>query len=74
VDITIKKLSGVRPSIFEGVYVSKYLGEIVTIRDVDAKVLFPPQLTSIEKRRRKYAVTRAAVQLDVDVMRTERKE
>ncbi len=74
VDITIQKLSAVQPSMFEGVYVSMYLGQIVTIRDVDAKVLFPPQLTSIEKRRRKYVITRDAIQLNVDVTRTEQKD
>ncbi|HHE47170.1 MAG TPA: site-specific DNA-methyltransferase [Bacteroidetes bacterium] len=73
VDITIQKLSALQPSMFEGVYVSMYLGQIVTIRDEDAKVLFPPQLTSTEKRRRKYDVTRAAIQLDVDVLGAERK-
>ena len=32
-------------------YVSKFLGEIVTVRDVDAKVLFPKQYTSVDKKR-----------------------
>ena len=32
-------------------YVSKFLGEIVTVRDVDAKQLFPRQYTSVDKKR-----------------------
>jgi hypothetical protein len=40
----------VLPSTYRGVYVSYYLGNIQSIRDVDAKALFPPQLTSTEKK------------------------
>lgn len=40
---------------FKGYTVSMYLNEIVSIRDVDAKELFPPQLTTVEKKRRKEA-------------------
>lgn len=32
-------------------YVSKFLGEMVTVRDVDAKLLFPRQYTSVDKKR-----------------------
>ena len=32
-------------------YVSKFLGEMMTVRDVDAKELFPRQYTSIDKKR-----------------------
>ena len=32
-------------------YVSKFLGEMVTVRDVDAKQLFPKQYTSVDKKR-----------------------
>ena len=32
-------------------YVSKFLGEVVTVRDVDAKQLFPRQYTSVDKKR-----------------------
>ena len=34
-------------------YVSRFLGKIISIRDVDAAKMFPPQLTAPEKRRRK---------------------
>jgi len=44
------KLEQVLPSTYRGVYVSYYLGNIQSIRDVDAKALFPPQLTSTEKK------------------------
>ena len=44
------KLAQVLPSTYRGVYVSYYLGNIQSIRDVDAKALFPPQLTSTEKK------------------------
>ena len=32
-------------------YVSKFLGELATVRDVDAKELFPRQYTSVDKKR-----------------------
>ena len=32
-------------------FVSKFLDEIATVRDVDAKELFPRQYTSIDKKR-----------------------
>jgi site-specific DNA-methyltransferase (adenine-specific) len=51
VDLTKKKLANVSVSEFQGVYVSKYLGKIVSIRDIDTKLLFPPQLTSVQKRK-----------------------
>jgi site-specific DNA-methyltransferase (adenine-specific) len=39
------------PTLYQGVPVSLFLGKIQSIRDVDAKNLFPPQLTSTEKKR-----------------------
>jgi site-specific DNA-methyltransferase (adenine-specific) len=40
------------PTLFKGYPVSLYLDEIRSIRDVDAKALFPKQLTTQEKRRK----------------------
>lgn len=51
VKIAKQKLAHVRPSLFEGYFVSQYLGKIQSIRDVDAAKLFPPQLTAPEKKR-----------------------
>lgn len=36
---------------YKGYYVSYFLGKIQSIRDIDAKQLFPPQLTSTEKKK-----------------------
>lgn len=51
VKIAKHKLAHVRPSLYEGYFVSQYLGKIQSIRDVDAAKLFPPQLTAPEKKR-----------------------
>jgi site-specific DNA-methyltransferase (adenine-specific) len=40
------------PSLYHGVPVSLFLGKIQSIRDCDAAGFFPPQLTSVEKKRR----------------------
>ncbi len=48
--ISEDKLSKVEPSLYNGYYVSYYLGKIQSIRNVDAIQLFPPQLTSVEKK------------------------
>jgi len=45
------KLSFVTPSIYKGYYVSYFLDKIQSIRDIDAANLFPPQLTSVEKKK-----------------------
>jgi tRNA G10 N-methylase Trm11 len=44
------KLAKVESSMYNGYYVSYYLGKLQSIRDVDAAQLFPPQLTSTEKK------------------------
>lgn len=44
------KLAQVKPSKYNGYYVSHYLGKIQSIRNIDASQLFPPQLTSTEKK------------------------
>ena len=54
------KLARVTPSLYRGVYVSYYLGNIQSIRDIDAKALFPPQLTATEKKARRTARTTSA--------------
>lgn len=48
--ISEDKLAKVEPSLYNGYYVSYYLGKLQSIRDVDAAQLFPPQLTSTEKK------------------------
>jgi site-specific DNA-methyltransferase (adenine-specific) len=45
------KLSKVTPSIYKGYYVSNFLDRIQSIRNIDAAELFPPQLTSVEKKK-----------------------
>lgn len=49
--IAESKLEQVTPSMYKGYYVSYFLGKIQSIRDIDAKQLFPPQLTSTEKKK-----------------------
>jgi site-specific DNA-methyltransferase (adenine-specific) len=41
------------PSLYKGLPVSLFRGEIQSIRDIDASQLFPKQLTSTEKKRQK---------------------
>jgi site-specific DNA-methyltransferase (adenine-specific) len=53
--IAEKKLAGVAESKFRGFYVSSFLDKLQTIRDVDAKQLFPPQLTAPQKARQRAA-------------------
>jgi site-specific DNA-methyltransferase (adenine-specific) len=47
------KLTKVRQTTYEGYFVSSFLGKLQSIRDVDATKIFPPQLTSVEKKRMK---------------------
>ncbi len=52
--IAEEKLAQIKaPTVYEGYPVSIYLDKIQSIRDCDAKELFPRQLTTQEKRRRK---------------------
>jgi site-specific DNA-methyltransferase (adenine-specific) len=48
--IAREKIQHARASRFEGFYVSRFLGKLQTVRDVDAQKLFPPQLTKQQKR------------------------
>lgn len=41
------------PTLYQGYPVSLFLGRIQSIRDRDASELFPPQLTAVEKKRKK---------------------
>jgi len=50
VKIARQKLHDITKTKLKGVYVSRYLGKEQTIRDVDAKKIFPPQLTKQNKR------------------------
>jgi site-specific DNA-methyltransferase (adenine-specific) len=50
VKIAQHKLELVTESKLDGFFVSRYLKKIQSIRDTDAKKLFPPQLTSQEKK------------------------
>jgi len=51
VSIAKDKLSSVTPSVYKGHYVSLFLDKIHSLRDIDAAELFPPQLTSAEKKK-----------------------
>lgn len=45
------KLKRVRQTTYESYFVSYYLGKVQSIRDIDAAKVFPPQLTSVEKKK-----------------------
>ena len=51
--IARQRVAAARASKLEKFYVSKFLGKVQTVRDVDAKKLFPPQLTKQQKRARR---------------------
>jgi site-specific DNA-methyltransferase (adenine-specific) len=51
VGIANDKLTKAHETTFQGFYVSYFLDKIQSIRNVDAAQLFPPQLTSVEKKR-----------------------
>jgi site-specific DNA-methyltransferase (adenine-specific) len=51
VEIARGKLAKVSVRKWNGFYVSFYLDKIQSIRDIDASQIFPPQLTSVEKKR-----------------------
>lgn len=50
-NISEEKLKGVKPTMFEGIPVSIFLGKVHTVRDIDAQQLFGSQLTSQQKRQ-----------------------
>ncbi len=49
--IAKNKIDATEATMLGEFYVSKFLGEITTIRDIDAKQAFPKQYTSVDKRR-----------------------
>jgi len=53
VRIADAKLEKVRETTYQGYYVSKFLGKVQSIRDIDASKIFPAQLTTVEKKRQK---------------------
>jgi tRNA G37 N-methylase Trm5 len=46
-----KKIENVDVTMYRDYYVSRFLGNIQSIRDIDAAKIFPLQLTSVEKKR-----------------------
>ena len=50
--IAREKIAAVEESKYRGIYVSRYLGKIISIRDIDAAHLYGEQLTAPEKKRR----------------------
>lgn len=53
VKIAGDKLEQVQETTYRGYFVSNFLGKIQSIRDIDASKIFPPQLTTTEKKRMK---------------------
>jgi len=51
VEVARDKLERVQQTTYEGCFVSYFLGKIQSIRDVDAAKVFPPQLTSVAKKK-----------------------
>lgn len=49
--IASDKVENVHPALYKRYYVSRFLGKMQTIRDIDAAEVFPVQLTSVEKKR-----------------------
>ncbi len=52
-EIANEKLEKVQATTYQGYYVSYFLEKIQSIRDVDAAKIYPPQLTSTEKKRQR---------------------
>ena len=50
-DIAKAKLEQVEESTYQGCHVSYFLGKVQSIRNIDAAKVFPPQLTSVEKKK-----------------------
>lgn len=63
IDIAASKRDAAEIKRYGQHYVSRHLGEVVTMRDVDAKSAFPPQYTSIDKRRDRVASSKLAAML-----------
>lgn len=50
------------PTLYEGFPVSMFLNKVQSIRDVDAKTLYPKQITSAEKKRTKAQTTNSVTE------------
>jgi site-specific DNA-methyltransferase (adenine-specific) len=50
-EIAQKKVAKVLESKYKGNYVSYFLGNLQSIRDIDASKVFPPQFTAVDKKR-----------------------
>jgi site-specific DNA-methyltransferase (adenine-specific) len=69
VDIAEGKLAKIKqPTRYQGVAVSLYLGRIQSIRDCDATNLFPKQLTSTEKKRRKAKAPKSESSIEIPLL------
>jgi site-specific DNA-methyltransferase (adenine-specific) len=53
VKLARNKLKMVCETTYMGYFVSYFLGKVQSVRDIDAAKIFPPQLTSVEKKRMK---------------------
>ena len=51
--IAKSKIAAAEESKYRGVYVSRYLGKIISVRDTDAANLYGAQLTMPEKKRQR---------------------
>lgn len=63
IDIAAKKRDASEIKRYGRHYVSRHLDSVVTMRDIDAKSAFPPQYTSIDKKRDRVAAMEVAAVL-----------
>lgn len=67
--IAAEKLAQItQPTRYEGRAVSIYLNKIQSIRDCDVGELYPPQLTTQQKRKRKASAAVTSTQQSLDLM------
>lgn len=62
--IAQKKRDDAEETVLDGFFVSKFLGELITIRDIDAKQVFPKQYTSVDKKRDREMITSNGTLMD----------
>jgi len=62
VEIAKNNILKVKQSMLDDYYVSYFLDKLLSIRDIDAAKLFPPQLTSIEKKKRRKGENKALIE------------
>ena len=63
IEIAARKRDSAEIKRFGPHYVSRHLDQVVTMRDIDAKQAYPPQYTSIDKRRDRAASLKPAAVL-----------